>query len=96
MGQLLILQLIQKIFDFPVEYQKTSTMRDVSCEVILDQTTNNNRLICAYENKEGKPKIIYLSSINFDSEDLNFEKTIIINQLDYEFGFRLYKIDNII
>ena len=80
-------------FNFPVEYKKTSTTRDVSCEAVLEQTANQYRLLCAYENKEETDKIVYLASINFDIEN-NFEKNIIIAQVPYEYGFRLYKLDN--
>lgn len=49
--------------------------------------------MCAYENKEYTNKIVYLASINFNIEN-NFEKNIIIAQVPYEYGFRLYKLDN--
>ena len=81
------------LFDFPVEYQKTSTTRDVSCEAIIEKATNQYRLLCAYENKEGINKIVYLASINFNNEN-NFDKNIIIDQVPYEYGFRIYKLDN--
>ena len=79
-------------FIFPNEYKKTSTSRDISCEVAVEQTTNNSRLLCVYEDIGSSNKIVYLSSINFNSE--NFENTIVIAQTPYEFGFRLYKLDN--
>ena len=84
--------IAKQSFIFPNEYKKTSTSRDISCEVAVQQTTNKYRLLCAYEDKGSSNKIVYLSSINFNSE--NFENTILIDQTPYEFGFRLYKLDN--
>ena len=83
----------KELFNFPVEHTKTSTTRDISCEIIVEKTSNNYRFICVYENIDSTDKIVTIVTIN-NSMD-NFEKTIYpINPVPYEYGFRLYKIDN--
>ena len=79
----------KQIFIFPVEHTKTTTTRDISCEVAQEKTTNEHKLICVYENIDDSIKIINLVSINFDME--NFEQSRIVAQSSQENGFRLYK-----
>ena len=51
--------IAKQSFIFPNEYKKTSTSRDISCEVAVQQTTNKYRLLCAYEDKGSSNKIFY-------------------------------------
>ena len=82
----------KKLFIFPVEHKKTTTTRDISCETIVKSMTNEHKLLCVYENIDDSNKIVYLVSIDFDSDD--FENSNIVTQSSIENGFRLYKIDD--
>ena len=83
----------KKIFNFPVEHTKTSTTRDISCEILLEKISSNHRFICAYENIDETNKIVTIVSIN---DNMNsFEKQITpIPKVPYEYGFKLYKMDD--
>ena len=82
----------KKIFNFPFEYNKTEATRDISCEFIVEKISNSSRLLCSYESKEPTNNIVYLSSLNSDTNDL--ESQIIASEAWIENGFRLYKIDD--
>ena len=50
-----------KLFIFPVEYSKTSTTRDISCEAIVESTSNEHKLLCVYENLDESEKLLNFS-----------------------------------
>ena len=83
----------KKIFNFPVEHKKTSTTRDISCEILLEKISSNHRFICVYENTDETNKIVTIVSIN-DNMD-SFEKQIFpIEPVPYQYGFKLHKTDD--
>ena len=81
-----------KLCIFPFDYQKTGTLRDISCEFIVEKNSNSSRLLCSYENNEPTDKIVYLASLNSSMNGL--EKQIEVLNSPIESGFRLFKIDN--
>ena len=64
----------KKLFNFPIEHKKTGTTRDILCEFIVEQNTNEYRFLCIYENITDSDNQIKAVSINNNME--GFEKEI--------------------
>ena len=82
-----------KTFDFPTIFNRTNTSRDISCEIICEKNSNENRLLCivdTYSFSLGKNEI-YGITINSNMD--NFEKFTSLYSSKGEIGFRLYKLD---
>jgi hypothetical protein len=87
----------KNFFIFPKTYYKTTSIRQIGCEVVNHtEDFNTYRLICVYDNYDNNNKYqVYAFSIKSDlsSIDTNDENSRIYG-FDNDSGFRLYKIDS--
>ena len=79
-----------KKFVFNYNLPPYNTTRDISCEVLYEQTSEEYRLVCVNEQRINKNEIDILI-INSDMTD--FQSNIKIYQSSGEIGFKLYKLD---
>ena len=89
-GPVIDTNIEMKKFVFNYDLPPCNTTRDISCEVLYEQTSEEYRLVCINEQKIIKNEIDILI-INSDMTD--FQSKINLYQSSGEIGFKLYKLD---
>ena len=89
-GPVIDTNIEMKKFVFNYNLPPCNTTRDISCEVLYEQTSEEYRLVCINEQKINKNEIDILI-INSDMTD--FQPKINLYQSSGEIGFKLYKLD---
>ena len=85
---------IEKLyFKFPELIDKSDSMRQIICEVLITQDNNGNRLLCFYDKNVSGKRVIYGNSIKNDFSGFENKGEIKLYSFNSSPGFQIFKID---